>query len=311
MKKTIMTLAGVALIISACSSESDQESVDLSQNMAMTFSTQSLTRASEKSAIDEGDMVGVFGYQDTLNWNQWTDKTANLMFNQKMTADASANLSYSPVRYWVPGYYYTFFAYYPFTATSSSADDKSTPVVVTSTLMGQGEDVIVFNTPGKSGDQIDFMVSDLITDQSYDGSTSAPVVSFTLHHLLASISFWLSLEQVNTSYSVTQIDSVVLSGIHTRGLYNVENGTWVLSDTSTVRTDSYTASTDDNARFLLLPQEVPDSTKLTLWATYSGGSTTRLKVSAYLKDLNISEWTQGISTLYTLKPEESNITYIE
>mgnify|MGYP003516138153 FL=1 len=108
----------------------------------MTFGSQMAgTRATEKTTMAAGDRLGVFAFsQGSKPWDSWTTKTANLMYNQLMTVNSSNGLDYSPTRYWLPDNLYSFFAYYPYTATTTG-EVKSTDegVIITTGADGIGE----------------------------------------------------------------------------------------------------------------------------------------------------------------------------
>lgn len=324
------------LLLSACSSEGDTGNTHIDppagKGVAMSFGSAlptattadaksgAPTRATEKTKMADGDEVGVFAFsQGGKAWDEWTNRTANLMYNQLMTVSGDSALVYTPTRYWIPDSLYSFYAYYPYAATASAVTDEAEGPVITTGNIGKGSGMgsIVYHTPQLASQQKEFLVSDLITNQRLSSAaTSAPKVKFTLHHVLSELTFALNLSAFNTTnntYTVGALDSVRLKNIATQGQLTSysDNSTttrvWTQTGYGTV------LATDNNATFFLIPQSFNTDMGVYLYGNYTttnSGTTGKVAVHANIvNDLKIDAVYAGIRQTYTLQPTDVHVLF--
>ncbi len=324
------------LLLSACSSEEDTGNTHIDppagKGVAMCFGSAlptattadaksgAPTRATEKTKMADGDEVGVFAFsQGGKAWDEWTNRTANLMYNQLMTVSGDSALVYTPTRYWIPDSLYSFYAYYPYAATASAVTDEAEGPVITTGNIGKGSGMgsIVYHTPQLASQQKEFLVSDLITNQRLSSAaTSASKVKFTLHHVLSELTFALNLSAFNTTnntYTVGALDSVRLKNIATQGQLTSysDNSTttrvWTQTGYGTV------LATDNNATFFLIPQSFNTDMGVYLYGNYTttnSGTTGKVAVHANMvNDLKIDGVYAGIRQTYTLQPTDAHVLF--
>ena len=326
-KNYIIGLVFAIVLLTGCSSGGNdpQPVVPAERGLAMTFGSQMAgTRATEKTTMAAGDRLGVFAFsQGSKPWDSWTTKTANLMYNQLMTVNSSNGLNYSPTRYWLPDNLYSFFAYYPYTATTTG-EVKSTDegVIITTGADGIGEGSgmgsLIYHTPQSADNQQELMVSDLISDRSITASsTTAPEVNFTLHHVLSALAFKLNLSNLSSDYTVGTIDSVRLTNIVTRGaLSSVCNGgvttrTWSAMGNGDMLATNYDNSKPESKWFMVIPQAFTTDMEIYLYANYTTtANSTAQKIAIHanmVNDLKIESVYPGIKQTYTLTPSASHV----
>lgn len=172
------------------------------------------TRAQKETVVDgsthrtipEGQRVGIFGfYQGKDSWKPKTF-TADFMYNQPLVAGEATDvtekatdgktdttvvrcaLSYdndANQKYWpnTPGDKLAFIAYYPW--MEAPADDKLDTYIKPDFTKGGGIGSFRFKVAANSKDQLDFMVSDSIVDQTKPKIGDR--VRLTFHHALAAV----------------------------------------------------------------------------------------------------------------------------
>ena len=174
-----------------------------------------------RSDVDESKRFafGVFGFfhgeQTGPTAGSWTDGNTNhpnLMLNQMVYWDNSAGkYVYSPARYWPrnPNDRISFFAYYPYDATGTVV----LPMELDKDSDGMGK--FRFWVNSNSGNQVDFMMSDLCVDQSKAAGvlTGSGNVQFNFRHMLSQV----QIADVNTVHENELVDIEVTS-IRFKGL---------------------------------------------------------------------------------------------
>lgn len=155
-----------------------------------------------------GTQAGVFGYH-TASTGWTSTSSADFMYNLPMdvqTTTGSGNaLDYptgSPKRYWPnDDSKLSFWAYYPWNATVSddkAGADNGININATRIDNGKGMGSILFTMKEDSREQVDFMVSDLVPDQTKadhqpaSESDAPKPVSFTFHHMLSQIRIYIN-----------------------------------------------------------------------------------------------------------------------
>lgn len=190
----------------------------------------------DRTNIALGKQVGMFGYyQKDTTWVDWNDALrANFFYNEPMTSegptnvgDATANLRYSPVRFWPNGKddMLAFFAYYPYT---DATDTQGTGITVLQSQFQSGmysRGAFHFVTQPNSIDQVDFMVSQLVADQHkadyiYKKENGVVVndgrVPLLFYHALSRIIINIDF-QSTTTYD--KIEDISITGVKLEGDY--------------------------------------------------------------------------------------------
>lgn len=223
LKTTAMTIA-TAVILTACQSEGDDlgaspgDGAGSNADAAVTFAASTINATKQTRAndtfVDSGENlpltkdtehhVGIFGYYTGSSDYDNSTATANFMYNQKATVEAGTpvsqrSLTYSPLRLWPnDSGKLSFWAYYPYSATSetaNSAGDNGIGISTDSIGEGMGMGSIFFQVQEQSSEQVDLLVSELEADKTkpsvVDG-TPEPV-QFRFHHALAQVRLYIKL----------------------------------------------------------------------------------------------------------------------
>ena len=207
---------------------------------------EAFTRAQKETFVDcvtnrtipEGQSVGIFGFYQ--GQDSWKPKkfTADFMYNQPLVAgeatDVTENgadgktdttvvrcaLNYksdAEKKYWpnTPGDKLAFIAYYPW--TEAPTDDKLATLdtyIQPVFTKGGGIGSFRFKVAANSKDQLDFMVSDSVVDQTKPGISDR--VHLTFHHALAAVTASVTMAQdlidaggkiANVRYEMTGVRS--------------------------------------------------------------------------------------------------------
>ncbi len=223
LKTTAMTIA-TAVILTACQSEGDDlgaspgNGAGSNADAAVTFAASTINATKQTRAnstlVDSGSNLplteetkhhaGIFGYYTGSNNYDNSTATANFMYNQKAaveagTSDSRRSLTYSPLRLWPnDGGKLSFWAYYPYSATSetvNSAGDNGIGISTAGIGESMGMGSIFFQVQEQSSEQVDLLVSELEADKTkpsvVDG-TPEPV-QFRFHHALAQVRLYIKL----------------------------------------------------------------------------------------------------------------------
>ncbi len=203
---------------------------------SVVVSSQQATRADgtilnrSETALPENAEVGIFGvYTGQNTWSSLvllskvasptTEETttlntyysANQLYNSKATVGADGkSLSYSPLRFWPNNVltsgveagqheYMTFWAYYPYNATSTMGDYG---IAITESTLGAGMGMgrVKFTMHPDAAQQNDFLISAPVTDcnrdkyplerTADDPAYNPKPVQFRLYHMLAQVRFY-------------------------------------------------------------------------------------------------------------------------
>lgn len=221
----------MALLISGCSDNSTLESEDklensLSMNFSCYTSKPSTTRASSNYLIDgtntttipNGNSIGVFSfYQGSAKWDDITYHVASFMNNQQMVASTSnntVNFTYSPIKYWPNNAddKLSFFAYYPWNNFSNSSFG-----IGIENIDDESKMCARFNVNDNPSEQIDFMLSNLIKDMTYQNTNNNGKISFVFYHVLSLINIKLSIDPDMKTVAKLNINSASISGLYNAG----------------------------------------------------------------------------------------------
>lgn len=183
------------------------------------------TRAQKETVVDgsthrtipEGQRVGIFGfYQGQDSWKPKTF-TADFMYNQPLVAGTATDvtekgadgktdttvvrcaLSYdndANQKYWpnTPGDKLAFIAYYPWMEAPADKELATLDTYIQPDFtQGGGIGAFNFKVAANSKDQLDFMVSDSIVDQTKPGIGDR--VHLTFHHALSAVTASVTMAQ--------------------------------------------------------------------------------------------------------------------
>lgn len=262
---------------------------------------QATTRAQEATFVDgvtnrtipKGQCVGIFGFYQGPD--AWTPKkfTADFMYNQPLEAGPAKDeteiaadgktdttvvrcaLSYvsdADQRYWpnTPGDKLAFIAYYPW--NEAPTDDKlaslDTYIQPVFTKDG-GIGAFRFKVAAKAEDQLDFMVSDSVVNQTKPGINDR--VRLTFHHALSAITATVTMSQdlIDAGGKITNM-RYSISGVRAQGtckptVDNKGKMTFVWKD---LPVDNATFTTEnaaaDAARCLVMIPQPLSNAKLTI-----------------------------------------------
>ena len=321
MKKYLTLAAIAALTLAACSkvettSVNDDELVPIGFG---AYAGRSLSKASSDSYIAEGSTFSATNQHIGVYAFSGTSTTADFMNDVDVTLagnGATASDNYSPLKYWpkdetVDANKLSFFAYYPYNGTGISRTNLCT------SRYGS----IVFTAQAAAADQVDLMVSDAVENQYY--STNSGVVPFVFHHALTRVLFYFN---VDADYHAAGTDIVVtgvtVSNINTVGTLTLAStyagSNWGSQGTPESFSPAYpntylttTAAPTEAAAnvFLMVPQTLSNSAKLTVTYTTEDLATHVVKNGTAEVQLNtiekaagvaVAEWTKNMNIAYTI-----------
>lgn len=333
MKKLLILAAAAALVLAAsCTKNETVNNVPAEQQHAISYSfyaPRALTKAdkdnyaSEATLID-GSQFKVYGW--AVEWKNGSaqpfDGENGKLFmnwypvNYKTGGNTDGNSNEYPdgKRYWPAGDepdQLSFYAYYPSNKGTITAPE------------GYGN--FSFTAEGKAAEQVDFMVSNLAADKTYDNCTPTKgTVALTFNHALTKVQvkFKTTDDIVNNTKANIKITSAKFKNIFKTGKLPVAFsgiGEWTeLSDKADFDVyypkDALTAEasevTPDNI-FLMVPQNMGEQVLEIEWDVEMEGVTTHNKKTLSLKtDLKKADtddaeaatinWVRNHSVVYTI-----------
>jgi hypothetical protein len=231
------------------------------------------TRADEgllaEGGIPNGKSIGVYAYyhqgtdsnsDGTIDTNgAWTgDETPNFMFNQQATNNAAEDgFSYSPLKYW-PNVTYdklSFFGYYPYTTTFSGSSDPH-GIVLTKGSNDEGLPAFELTVSDNVDDQVDFLISDLLTDLPNGTSAVSPSsatgrnnltivdkVRLLFHHATSKVTIRIAIdESIRQDFMSMTISNLELTNIYRKGTVtpSYTSGTTTIGVTGATDSLTYT-----------------------------------------------------------------------
>ena len=256
------------------------------------------------TTIPNGEKVGVFGYfQDVEAWNY--GMPADFFFNDPMTSDGvapatTANLTYSPLRFWPngTGQMLAFYGYYPYNGAGIVIDNTG------------GMGTFQFTAQGKSSEQIDFMVSDLEKDLTKPSAAAMPTyrVNLKFRHALARILVnvdiskpdgeWESVKSIKITKvkTVGTLDPSYIAQGHPGAAWDNHNNDGEVEIDQLPAVGSLVSTADSKYALLMIPQEVFfDHTEIHLVLHNQHGNDVEFKFG--IKDV----WEMGKTYIYNLK----------
>ena len=316
-----MILAAAAALVFASCAKNEITSVNEANNHAITFgsySPRNLTKADAANhaagatLVDAADF-DVYGWYTAngtsfdgtngtlfMDWYTVTYKTGG-----ETNGNGKTNLYPDGYRYWPTGStpkFLSFYAYYP------SNDGTITPAA--------GLGAFSFTAEDEAKDQVDFMISDVVKDQTYDNTNSGVKgeVHLTFHHQLTKVKFRFKTTADVADASKSRIEIYLkdakLSGIKNSGTLTTSfNGTatstvWSAQagnkgyevfingadiDNKLLTANAEDAKSLDADMFLMVPQEMVDK---------AGTNPQALYLKWDVKDLVTGDITENEATVY-------------
>jgi len=265
-----------------------------------TDALQATTRAQEATFVDgvtnrtipAGQRVGIFGFYQ--GQDSWTPRkfTADFMYNQPLVAGTATDvtetaadgtttttvvrcaLSYereADQKYWpnTPGDKLAFIAYYPWLEVP--ADDKLASLdtyIQPVFTKGGGIGAFRFKVASDTKDQLDFMVSDSVVNQTKPKIGDR--VRLTFHHALSAITATVTRAQnlIDAGGKIANI-RYIISGVRRQGtcrpaVDSKGKMTFSWSDHATDATFTANSTTEAVERYLLMIPQPLTSAKLTV-----------------------------------------------
>ena len=222
--------------------------------------------------IPNGKSIGVFAYyhQGTdsnsdgiIENGTWSgDETPNFMFNQKATNDAAEDgFSYSPLKYW-PNMLHdklSFIGYYPYTTNlvgGSTTDDRG--IALKKGSDDAGLPTFELTVSDDVTKQVDFLISDLLTDLpngtsavspssavNREGLTIVDKVRLLFHHATSKVTIRIAIdEEIREDFMAMTISNLQLTNIYRKGTvtpsYAPLTGTTTINVTGASESQNYT-----------------------------------------------------------------------
>ena len=226
MKKTILFAAIAALVLVAgCAKNIDLAPTATTQH-AIGFSNyapRSLTKANDtfvsSTSLVEDKTFAVYAWATTYGYFLTTDPGAPAFMNPAVvtwkngTTDGSEN-TYEPVRYWPAGDQpdnLSFVAYYPYGGAGITAPSFDANTV----------GVYAFAAQNTSAKMVDFLVADVVNDQTYNNTIVSPTypgtVKFNFKHQLTKVQFQFKKATGLSNTTVIELAEAKLVNIKTNG----------------------------------------------------------------------------------------------
>ena len=207
------------------------------------------TRADQEllaeGGIPNGKSIGVFAYYhqgvgDTPG--AWSASVKpDFMFNQKATNNAEEDgFSYSPLKYWPNTNQdkLSFFGYYPYTTTFSGSEDAN-GIVLTKGSDDTGLPAFELTVSDDVTKQVDFLISDLLTDLPNGTSAVSPSsaadrdhltivdkVRLLFHHATSKVTIRIAVDDaIREDFMSMTISNLQLTNIYRKGTVTPEYNT--------------------------------------------------------------------------------------
>ena len=207
-----------------------------------------------EGGIPNEKSIGVYAYYHPGSGNTpgaWSaSATPNFMFNQQATNDASVDgFSYSPLKYWpnTDQDKLSFIGYYPYTDGAESGETSTAKTGITPklTISGTGLPTFDFTVKENVDDQVDFLISDLLTNlpngtsavstsstSKREGLTIVDKVRLLFHHATSKVTIRISIDkEIREDFMSMTISNLELTNIYRKGTvtptYNTSTGTTI------------------------------------------------------------------------------------
>ena len=249
------------------------------------------TRADEgllaEGGIPNNQSIGVYAYyhQGTEDidgaWSGY--ETPNFMFNQQATNDADNDaFSYSPLKYWPNTNYdkLSFIGYYPYTTTFGAGNSSSDTygIALLNGSNDTGLPAFELTVSDDVDNQVDFLISDLLTDlpngtsavspssaSGRDNLTVVDKVRLLFHHATSKVTIRIAIdEDIRQDFMSMTISNLELTNIFRKGTVTPSYSSGTTTIGVTGASDSLTYTIVDAAAvpvvnhltdtYLMLPQ---------------------------------------------------------
>jgi hypothetical protein len=240
VEKMILTLAGIALLLSSCSKEDADEAVIIPESVEAIFTprSQEATRATATS-WEAGDLVGIFALKEgmPLSTDAVYDGKANIAYENSVDGPIGLfSAAINPIRFPADGSAIDFVAYYPYTTAVSS--DYQLPIDLSQ--------------------QSPLSAIDLMYATATGQTKANPSVSLTFTHSLSRFELTLTTDEgVLLDGASLTIDNVLTKGSMDLATGTITAGTTTGSITPVTSTDAATNSVTASA--ILLPGQQTDA----------------------------------------------------
>lgn len=252
-----------------------------------------------EGGIPNGKSIGVYAYYhsgigDTPGaWS--ASAKPDFMFNQQATNNAEEDgFSYSPLKYWPNTNQdkLSFIGYYPYTTTFSGSEDAN-GIVLTKGSDDEGLPAFELTVSDDVTKQVDFLISDLLTDLPNGTSAVSPSsaadrdhltivdkVRLLFHHATSKVTIRIAIdEKIRQDFMSMTISNLELTNIYRKGTviptYNALTDATTINVTGASLSQNYTivnaAATPVvnhlTDTYLMLPQTLANTAQLNI--TYS------------------------------------------
>lgn len=282
----------VALLISCAKESSVTDSPEVKQAesvpiglkgyvpKAQAAGTRSSSLYSTDQGIPDGRSIGVYAYyHQNSNWLTGASNQLNFMINQQATHNKLADAYiYSPLKYWpnTPGDKLSFIGYYPYTDGAASGETSTTSTGITIEAISEsGLPTFSFTVKDNEADQVDFLVSDLLANQTKPAIHES--IRLLFKHATSKISFRIVIaDDIKADVATFNVESIGLTKLYSKGTlkpsYDGSETLLTWDGQNTVK-EKYTCAADKS--YLLLPQTLSNDAQLTLdySITFKSGGT--------------------------------------
>ena len=246
---------------------------------AQAAGTRSSSLYSTDQGIPDGRSIGVYAYyHQNSNWLTGASNQLNFMINQQATHNKLADAYiYSPLKYWpnTPGDKLSFIGYYPYTDGAGSGETSTTSTGITIEAISEsGLPTFSFTVKDNEADQVDFLVSDLLANQTKPAIHES--IRLLFKHATSKISFRIVIaDDIKADVAEFKVNSIGLTNLYAHGTLTptYEDSETQLTWSGQTTEKDYTCTPDKS--YLLLPQTLSNDAQLTLdySITFKSGGT--------------------------------------
>ena len=248
--------------------------------------TRSSAKFTATAGIPVGQSMGVYAYLHNTETRNYLEDSPNFMWNQKATRQEETEpFTYAPLKYWPndENSKLSFIAYFPY---CNGADDDGTDEDIASTGItprltnsGTGLPTFDFTVKNAIGDQVDFLVSDVLpnmpksrdTDDDpglpFNDLTITDRVQFLFKHMTAKVEFRIVADaEIRKDIVNFQLTTLSVSNLYKSGRltpeYNPSTGETTCTWSGQTTKQDYDFKTYEPQ--LLMPQTIGDDVELNL-----------------------------------------------
>lgn len=338
--KYILTIIGLICLM-ACSSEETTRTAETAGSTLRPVAfkeayTVQPTRSSAKftatAGIPVGQSMGVYAYLHNTETRNYSADSPNFMWNQKATRQEETEpFTYAPLKYWPndENSKLSFIAYFPY---CNGADDDGTDEDIASTGItprltnsGTGLPTFDFTVKNAIGDQVDFLVSDVLpnmpksrdTDDDpglpFNDLTITDRVQFLFKHMTAKVEFRIVADaKIRKDIVKFHLTTLSVSNLYKSGRltpsYDKETGVTSFNWSNQATKQGYDFKTYEPQ--LLMPQTIGDDVELNLSYNItfkSDGTSYRYEGSTPVAEQDYTYSNEASLQLNTMKLTDTDI----